>query len=384
MTAFGSDFMRRILASLGLLLTSACSERPAESDAFFFSNEGTVFIGAGGDDGPDVGLLCDPTGASDWPPLTVYLILPEAGEAFETRKRAATVDGREVPLKLEMKIDGRAVDIDDLWVQQHEGLQRAIIAGGVKNGNAVAGAIERARTVEFSGDGRRYFVDTRSADSRKTFADVCRAAAAKKQPKSARVEPSATPSTRSSNSEIEAAIVSHWRKGQSVYEANSVRYRIAESVETPDALSADAVERGIKAFPGIGLEAAGPPFQTVLVAYPVFDDPKAAEAYYFDADFNLGEQEVAEIKSFRIERPGYPVVDMRCVFVPSSDNSVNCHYRTPDSRIVAMLLFVGGPTLDFSGDERAIDLVFKNEAAADRVSIAASASWAYLYDAVYK
>ena len=121
-----------------------------------------------------------------------------------------------------------------------------------------------------------------------------------------------------------------------------------------------------------------------MVAYAVFDDPAAADVYFDAAAFNLGAQEVAEIKSFRIERSGYPIVHMNCVFVPDAGNSVNCHYKTPDKRIVALLLLAEGPPLDFSGNERAIDLVFANEAAVDRASLAASASWAYLYDAVYR
>lgn len=353
-------------------------------DAVFAENEGAVFIGAGSGTLVEGALFCDPNGASNWPPLTAMIFLPEAGESLDSDKRFAIVDGRKVPLRLTMKIDGRAFKLSDFWVQQHEAFKRAIVAGRIDDGEALAKALEKARTIEFAGDGRRYRIDVHDADSRKEFAAVCRAAAATDRAQSAQVESAANLATRLSNDEIEAAIIGHWRSGTAEFENNGLRYRITESVETPDDLPADAQARGIKAYPGVGFETEGAPFQSVLVAYAVFDDPAAADAYFSDADFNLGEQEMAEIKRFRIERPGYPVVGINCVFVPDADNSISCHYKTPDRRIVAMLLFAGGPALDFSGDERAIDLVFAHEEAADRASLVASASWAYLYDAVYR
>lgn len=376
--------MQRCLMAAGFALLAACGEKPVVMDALFFENEGAWLIGAGSGGAPESALLCDPTGASDWPPLSVQLFLPETGETLDADKRFATVDGRKVPLRLTLKIDGRPFEVSDYWVQQHEGLKRAIIAGGVKDGKALANAIEKARTIEFEGDGRHFKIDVRGVDSRKEIADVCRAAAATDRAQAAQGEGDANPSTRLSNDEIEAAIAGHWKTSDAEFEHDGLRYRITTSVDSPDEMPADAQARGIKAYPGVGFEGEGAPFSSVLVAYAVFDDPAAADAYFSDADFNLGEQEVAEIKSFTIERPGYPVVHMNCVYVPSADNSINCHYKTPDRRIVAVLLFVGGPSLDFSGTERAVDLVFANENAADRASLVASASWAYLYDAVYR
>lgn len=376
--------MRRILAAAGYFLLGACGEKAPLKDAVFFENEGAVFIGAGSGAEAEVGLLCDPTGASDWPPLTVFLVLPETGETLDSDERFAIVDGRKAPLSLTMKIDGRAFKLSDYWVQQHEALKRAIIAGGVDDGAALAKALEKAKSIEFAGDGRRFRIDVRAADSRKAFADICRAAAPTGRAKSAKGEGAAKLATRLSNDEIEDAIVSRWRNGNAEFEKNGLRYRITAAAETPDGVFPDAQARGIKAYPGVGFETGGAPFQSVFAAYAIFDDPAAADAYFSDADYNLGEQETAEIKSFRIERPGYPVVAMNCVYVPAADNSINCHYKTPDRRIVAVLLFAVGPDLDFSGDERAIDLVFANDEAADRASLVASASWAYLYDAVYR
>lgn len=379
--------MRRFLAAAGYVFLVACGGKAPSYDAMLAENEGAVFIGAGSGGKPESLLLCDPTGASDWPPLTVYVLLPESGEKVGIEKRFATVDGRKIPLKLTLKIDGRAFKVSDYWVQQHEALKRAIIAGGVDDGKAVAKALETAKSIEFAGDGRRFRINVGAADSRKAFADICRSAAARARAQSAKAggaESAESLATRLSNNEIEAALVSHWRNGNATFEKNGLRYRIAESVKTPSDIPADAKARGLKAYPGVGFQTEGNPFSSVLVAYAVFDDPSAADAYFSDADYNLGDQDVAEIKSFRIERPGYPVVAMNCVYVPSADNSVNCHFKTPDRKIVAVLLFAGGPALDFSGDERAIDLVFADDEAADRVSLVASASWAYLFDAVYK
>lgn len=376
--------MRQFLAAAAFAGLSACGGKAPLNDAVFFENEGSVFVGAGSGAEAEVGLLCDPTGGSDWPPLTVFVVLPETGEAFDSDTRFANVEGRKVPLSVTVKIDGRSFELTDYWVQQHEALNRAIIAGGVKDGEALATALEKARSIEFAGDGRRFRINVSGADSRKEFADICRAAAATVSAKSARGEDSIMLATRLSNDEIESAIVSRWRNGKAEFKKGGLRYRITAGVETPADQSADAQLRGIKAYPGVGFETDGQPFQSVLVAYAVFDDPAAADAYFSDAAYNLGEQEVAEIKSFRIERPGYPVVPMNCVYVPAADSSINCHYKTPDRRIVAVLLFTGGPTLDFSGDERAIDLVFANDEAADRATFVASASWAYLHDAVYR
>ncbi len=379
--------MRRCLMAAGFTLLAACSEKPAVSDTFFMNNKGAVLIGAmgAGMRGEfEAALSCDPTGVSGWPPLRFDFYLPEAGQTIDSDKRFAIVDGRKVPLRLTLKIDGRAFKVSDYWVQQHKGLKLAFIAGRVENGEALAKALEKAKSIEFAGDGRRYRIDVRAADNLKAYADICRAAAAMDVRPAAQGESAAKLATRLSNDEIEAAIVGRWRNGNAEFEDDGLRYRITAGVETPESEIADAQARGIRAFPGVGFETEDAPFQSVYAAYAVFDDPAAADAYFSDADYNLGEQEVAEIMSFRIERPGYPVVTMNCVFVPDADNSVNCHYKTPDRRIVAVLLFAVGPALDFSGDERAVDLVFANEAAADRTSLVASASWAYLYDAVYR
>lgn len=376
--------MLRFLAAASFAFLAACGGKTPSYDAMLAENEGAGFVGAGLGGDVESLLLCDPTGASDWPPLTVFVVLPEVGENFETDKRFATVDGRKVQLSLTLKIDGRAFKVSDYWVQQHEALKRAIIAGGVADGEAVAKALETAKSVEFAGDGRRFRINIGAADSRKSFADICRSAAGIDRTQSEKAGSAPKVETRLSNNEIETAIVNHWRNGNAAFEKNGLRYRITEAVKTPGDLPADAQARGLKAYPGIGFETETKPFSSVLVAYAVFDDPSAADAYFSDAAYNLGDQEVAEIKSFRIERPGYPVVAMNCVYVPSTDNSVNCHFKTPDRKVVALLLFASGPALDFSGDERAIDLVFADDEAADRVSLVASASWAYLYDAAYR
>ncbi|NWG90894.1 MAG: hypothetical protein HXY21_00085 [Parvularculaceae bacterium] len=373
--------MRIVAATACLALIGACGERPIAYDALFFEHEGAAFIGAGSGVEAEAGLLCEPGGDSDWPPLTVYMVLPETGETLVAGEGVATVDGREVPLRLTMKIDGREIKLSDFWVQQHEELKRAIVAGGVEDGEDLAKALERAKSIEFGGDGRRLKINVQRAEARGAFADMCRAAA---KPGGAAQSQDGPVATNLAADEIEAAVTQRWRTGDAAFEKNGLRYRVVTAVASPLSLPPDAASRGIKAYPGIGLEGESAPFATVMVAYAVFDDPAAADAYFSDADFNLGEQEVAEIKSFRIERDGYPVVAMNCVYVPDSGNSVNCHYKTPDKRIVAMLLLAEGPMLDFSGNERAIDLVFADEAAADRASLAASASWAYLFDAVYR
>ncbi len=375
--------MRKIMIAGAFALLAGCGEKTALSDAVFSEHEGAVILGAGSGGEIEVALMCDPTGVSDWPPLTVYVILPETGESLDASEGVATIDGRKVPMRLSLNIDGREIRLSDFWVQQHEGLKRAIIAGGVEDAEELAKALEKAKAIEFAGDGRRFRIDVSGVDSRKSHADICRAAAASPAA-GAHGEEAARVATRLSNDQIEAAVTGHWKKGNADFERNGLRYRVVEAVETPAELPADAQARGIKALPGIGLQGDGSPFRTVMVAYAVFDDPAAADVYFDAAAFNLGEQEVAEIKSFRIERSGYPIVHMNCVFVPDAGNSVNCHYKTPDKRIVALLLLAEGPPLDFSGNERAIDLVFANEAAVDRASLAASASWAYLYDAVYR
>lgn len=380
--------MRRIVSAASLALVAGCGEKAAVSDAVFAQEEAAAFVGAGSDSEISALLLCDHSGASDWPTLTVFVMLPEAGEEIDSSgKDFAVVDGRKVPLRLSLRVDGRAFKLAHLWVQQHEGRKRAILAGGVVEGEQLANAIETAKDVEFAGDGRRFRIRIEGADGRQGVADTCRAAAAASPSTSAASgeQASAPVRTRLSNAEIETAVTSHWKNGRADYEGNGgAHYRIATAVGSPAELPADAQSRGIKMIPGVGLEGDGGPFATVMVAYAVFDDPAAARVYFDDAGFNLGDQEMAELKMFRIERPGYPVVHMRCVFVPDARNSVNCHYKTPDERIVALVLLAEGPPLDFSGNERAIDLVFMNEAAADRASLAASASWAYLYDAVYR
>ncbi|MBY0422026.1 MAG: hypothetical protein K2Q06_06950, partial [Parvularculaceae bacterium] len=236
--------MRRFLATAGCAFLAACGGKAPSYDAMLAENEGAVFFGAGSGGEVQSLLLCDPTGASDWPPLTVFVVLPETGEKLDTDKRFATVDGRKVPLGLSLKIDGREFKVSDYWVQQHEALKRAIIAGGVDDGKAVAKALEKAKSIEFAGDGRRFRINVGGADSRKSFADICRSAAGMGRANSAKAGGAARLATRLSNTEIEAALVSHWRNGNATFENNGLRYRITESVKTPNDLPADAQARG--------------------------------------------------------------------------------------------------------------------------------------------
>lgn len=382
--------MRKTAVAMGLALIIGCGEKPTVYDAFLAQNDedDAAFVGAASGGEVEAALLCDAgarLGDPDWPPLAVWMALPEKGEAFDFAGRGvAIVDGRKVAVRLSLKIDGREIKLDGLKVRRDEQLQRAVLVGAVKGGDRLARIIEKAKTVEFSGDGRRLRINVRGTDDLDTIASICSAVAAASPLAAAQDEDATGPATTNLSTEnIAAAVVGHWRSGGAAFEKNGVRYRIA-TAESPAEIPADAQARGIKAMPGLGLEGDGAPFATVIAGYAVFDDPAAADAYFFDLDFNLGEQEVAEIKSFYIRRDGYPEEYMNCVFVPDAANGVNCHYKTPDKRIVAVLLFAEGPALDFSGSERAIDLVFANDAAADRVSLAASASWAYLYDAVYR
>lgn len=370
-----------VFATAALALSS-CGKESARYDAVIAHHEGAAMLGAGSENGDQEAVLaCDPTGKTDWPPVTVYVVLPEAGDEISDL-RETVVDGRRIADELSLKIDGHTFKISDRWAQKHEGIQRAIIAGAVDGGERLAKTLRRAKTIEFAGDKRRFRLNVSQAeDALRALADVCAAAGgAQASPEDA----GGRASTRLSAEEISAAVANRWRSGDAVFEKNGLRYRITTGVETPDEMPPDAQSRKITAYPGIGLEGDSGPFRTVAVAYAVFDRPEAAQTYFSDADFNLGEQEVAETKTFKIRRPGYPEVPMNCVYVPSSDHSVNCHFLTPDKRIVAMLLLIGGPSIDLSGHERAIDRVFADEAALDRASLAASASWAYLYDALYR
>jgi hypothetical protein len=380
---------QQILLAAGLSAAIAgCGERPTAYDAVLSQADDAraAIVGAGSGGDFEAALLCDAAarlGDPDWPPLAAWIVLPERGETFGFAGRGvAIVDGRKVPVRLSLKIDGREIELAGLKVRRDEQLQRAVLVGAVKHGDRLAGRIEKAKTFEFAGDGRRLRIDVRGMDDLKAIAGICGAVAAASSPPAARGDDAASLATSLSNEEIAAAIVGGWRSGSATFEKNGMRYRIV-TAESP-APPADAQARGIKAMPGLGIEGDGAPFASVIAGFAVFDDPAAADAYYSDLDFNLGEQEVAEIKSFYIRRDGYPEEYMNCVFVPDAGNSINCHYQTADKRIVAVLLFADGPALDFSGNERAIDLVFADEAALDRVSLVASATWAYLYDAVYR
>lgn len=168
-----------------------------------------------------------------------------------------------------------------------------------------------------------------------------------------------------------------------LFDSEGVAYRIVDGA-VEETIPPDAAARGIKALAGVEFAGDGPVFKTVIASYMIFDDPDAAEAYHRDLDSNLGALQLSEWTQFSVEWNDYPQIVLRCVYVPDTHNSLNCHYMTADQRIVVVLLLGEGPQVAFSGQEPAVNQVLAAGDARLRAGLAGAASWAYLYDAVYR
>lgn len=233
--------------------------------------------------------------------------------------------------------------------------------------------------------GRRTDGGAGSVDGRKPLADVRDPTAQERAEIDGLVDAATAGRARSRPApELAAAIEAHRRAGATTsFDEGALVYKIVDGVVQIE-LPTDAVARGIKAIAGVEFAGAGPVFAKVYATYMVFDDPDAAEAYHRDLDTNLGAQQYSPSTQFTVDWDDYPQITLRCVFVPDAQNSLNCHYLTPDKRIVVVLLPVGGPDVAFSGQEPAVDQVLAQADAKQRVGLAGAASWAYLSDAIYR
>ncbi len=184
-----------------------------------------------------------------------------------------------------------------------------------------------------------------------------------------------------SGAEIAAAIDAyrHGAGASGYFDAADFPYRPSEYGQITD-LPANAAADGIAGAAGLVLDAPDGPFKTVLVSYLVFDEQANAVAYRGKLDRNFT-QTMVEPVSFDLTGSDHRPIEVRCVYVPDSENSVNCHHLGPSGRIVSSALFAGGPALDFSGDETAIELVFNDAESERRIMDAVAETAAYLYDA---
>lgn len=184
-----------------------------------------------------------------------------------------------------------------------------------------------------------------------------------------------------SGAEIAAAIDAyrHGAGASGYFDGADFPYRPSEYGQITD-LPANAAADGITGAAGLVLDAPDGPFKSVLVSYLVFDAQANAVAYRGKLDRNFT-QSMVEPVSFDLTRDDHDPIKVRCVYVPDSDNSVNCHHMGPSGRTVASTLFAGGPALDFSGDETAIELVFNDAESERRIMDTVAETAAYLYDA---
>ncbi len=133
-------------------------------------------------------------------------------------------------------------------------------------------------------------------------------------------------------------LATRWRKlpGAEFGSAANFRYHVVEAVG-PEALPRDAKSRGIKASAGLGVKTGGMPFEEALVMYSIFDDPERARRYFDDLDHNLNDQVQRLYRTYVVEKKGYAPVTLRCVYVPGTQDSVNCHFIGARGRVVAVL-----------------------------------------------
>lgn len=146
-------------------------------------------------------------------------------------------------------------------------------------------------------------------------------------------------------------------------------------------LPAGAAENGITGVSGFVLDAADQPFKTALVSYLVFDDPSAAAAYLEKLGRNFT-QSLSEPVTFELSNGDEAPIEVRCVFVPDTNNGVNCHHLAHGGRIVAATLLADGPLLRLDGGEPAIFRIFDDTPSRTRLMAAVSESASYLLDAV--
>jgi hypothetical protein len=181
-----------------------------------------------------------------------------------------------------------------------------------------------------------------------------------------------------------AAAIDAYRHGagaRGYFDAADFPYRPSEYGQITD-LPPDAAADGITGAAGLVLDAPSGPFKTALVSYLIFDTAANAAAYRKKLDRNFT-QSLVETATLDLTNPetGQSEVEVRCVYVPDTDNSVNCHHLGPSARIVAVTLFTGGPYLEFTGAKRAIDLVLENSEAELRILDVLAEEAAYLFDA---
>ena len=179
-----------------------------------------------------------------------------------------------------------------------------------------------------------------------------------------------------------AAAIDAYRNGAAAsayFNAAGFPYRPSEYGQITN-LPGNAAADGITGAAGYVLDAADGPFKSVLVSYLVFDDPANAAAFRDKLDRNFY-QSVVEPHIFELTGAEETPIEVRCVYVPASDNSVNCHHMGPYGRIVAVTLFAGGPPLSFAGGKPAIELIFDDASSEQRIIGAIEETAAYLFDA---
>ncbi len=164
---------------IALIALAACGKAPSH-EGVLAQQDGAAFIGMGNGNGEiDAALQCDANerlGDPDWPPIAVWLSLPEQGDEFEfAGKGYAVVDGRKVKIDLTLRIDGRNFPVVDKKVRHDEQLQRAILVGSVEGGAPLFSAISKAKVIEIVGDGRKLSANiSKAVQDRHEVAETCR------------------------------------------------------------------------------------------------------------------------------------------------------------------------------------------------------------------
>jgi hypothetical protein len=184
-----------------------------------------------------------------------------------------------------------------------------------------------------------------------------------------------------SGAEIAAAIDAyHLGDGATGYfDSPEFLYRASEYGQITS-LPPDAAANGITGAAGFMLDASDGPFKTVLVSYLVFDDPNKAADYRELLNRNFTQSMVDHV-SFKLSGERHSTIEVRCVYVPDTDHSVNCHHAAANGRIVATALFAEGPELTFTGREPAINLVFSDLPSMQRIMSVAGKTASYVVDA---